>query len=206
MFILIVAIVFLIFLLRSKDTNIKKLTIQTGKHEQDSPISSVKFYLTAEAKLTELRFNQLYKEEDLNAQEFIEPDWLALRQGFLEIEKEFLLNEDRLDHFWTDVGDKFKALLKERHLVKRIKSLEIKETDSEEQVDMKELLKMQFDALEELAVAMDTEKTAEEIEVLNTKMLVAIRTHTELSHCVNMIGDENEFLGNQINELLKRPV
>jgi len=206
MFVLFVFVIFLVFLLRSKNTNIEKLIIKAGKHEEESPIASVKFYLTAEAKITELRFNQLYSKEDLEEQDFTEPDWLILRKHFLEIEKEFLLNEERVDSFWVDVGDRFKALLKRHHLVKRIKSVNINPNDSEDQVSLKNLLNLQFDALENISTDLANAKTEEEIDELKNKLSTAIRTHTELSHCVNMIGDENEFLRRQINELVKRPV
>lgn len=206
MFVLFVLVIFLFFLLRSKNTNIEKLIVKAGKHEEESPIASVKFYLTAEAKITELRFNQLYSKEDLEKQEFTEPDWLVLRQHFLEIEKEFLLNEERVDSFWVGVGDRLKALLKKHHLVKRIKSVNINPGDSEDQVSLKNLLNLQFDALENISTELAGEKTEEEITELKNKLLIAIRTHTELSHCVNMIGDENDFLHRQVNELTKRPV
>lgn len=206
MFVLFVGIIFLIFLLRKKNTNIKKLIVQAGQHEEESPLASVKFYLTAEAKLTQLRFNQLYKEDDVNGMELTEPDWLALRKGYLEIEKEFLLTEDRVDAFWLNAGKQLKSLLKSLHLVRRIKSVDVKPTDSEDQIDMKKLLKTQLNMLEELTTELTVVKTEDEMKELNTKMSVALRTHTELSHCVNMIGEENEFLSKQINELLKRPV
>lgn len=205
MFVLFIAIIFLIFLLRAKNTNIKKLIVQAEEKEDESPIASVNYYLTAEIKSTQLRFNKLYTKGDVNGVEFSEPDWLTLREGFLEIEKEFLSNEERVDAFWHAVGKKLRALLKSLQLVKRVKATDIKDTDSEDQIDMKKLLKMQFEALEEISKEMQATEV-EETKALNEKMQVAIRTHTELSHCVNMIGDENEFLSKQIQELLKRPV
>jgi len=192
---------FLFFLLRSKNKKIKALANTVSEFNDVSPLASVEYYLTAEIKLIEGRFALLYSEEDLLKEYFGEADWLSLRRGFLEIEKALLKN-DNLDNFWIAIGDNFKNILKINHLVKRIKVKEVNEDDEDDVKEMKILLKSQYDDFDNLYAEMEGAKSEAEVKQLKEKLSSIIRSHTELTHCVYILEDENLFLRNQINELL----
>ena len=197
---------FLLFLLRSKNNKLKALELELkevgGGTEDASPLASVEYYITAELKLAETRFNMLFKEEDLLEPEFGEADWIALRKNFLEIEKSFLVNSERVDSFWLLLGDKIKKLLKANHLVKRLNIKEAKEDDEDDVREMKNLLKSQYDDFDSLSLELEGEKTEEEVKELKAKLIKIIRSHTELSHCIHMLEGENSFLRDQIQSLV----
>lgn len=192
---------FLFFLLRLKNKKINALSSSVTEYSEASPLASVEYYLTAELKLIEGRFALLYSEEDLLKEELGEADWLALRKGFLEIEKELLKNNN-LAHFWTEIGDNFKDILKVNHLVKRIKVKEVTENDEDEVKEMKTLLKSQYDDFDNLYAEMEGAKSEEEVSQLREKLSGIIRNHTELTHCIYILEDENVFLRDHIKELL----
>lgn len=192
---------FLFFLLRLKNKKINALSSKVTEFSAASPLASVEYYLTAELKLTEGRFALLYSEEDLLKEDYGEADWLALRKGFLEIEKTLLKDND-LAHFWTNVGDNFKNILKDNHLVKRIKVKEVSEDDEDEVKEMKTLLKSQYDDFDNLFTEMEGAKSEEEVSQLREKLSGIIRSHTELTHCIYILEDENSFLRSQVKELL----
>ena len=205
---LVILIAFLFLLLRSKNKEIKSLMLASDsqkedeKEEVDSPLASVEYYLSAEIKLLESRFNLLFKEEDLLGEIFGEHDWIALRKGFLEIEKGLLINSGRVDTLWIDIGEKIKQLLDDCHLVKRIKLKEATDQDEDESKEMKQLLKSQYDEFDSLYLELEGEKNEEEVKKLKEKLTSIIRSHTELSHCVHMLDSENLFLRDQIKELI----
>lgn len=195
---------FLFYLLRQKNKKIKALRSTVKGAQEQSPLASVEFYLTAEIKLIEGRFELLFTEEDLLTEDFTEADWLKLRKDFLEIEKSLLTEQDQLHMLWADIGDKFKNTLNENNLVKRIQVKEINEEDDEEEVkEMKTLLKSQYDDFESLYEELNGEKNEEEVAQLKDKLKSIIRSHTELTHCIHILEDENGFLRNQIGELAK---
>ena len=190
----------LVFLLRSKNKQIKKSSKGEGNH---SSISSVEHYFTTEIKLTQNRFDLFYKDEDFQEGVLAEPDWLRLRKNFLEMEKEILSSTDREDAFWVELGKKLKKLLSISLLVKRIKVKDIDEDDEDEIKEMKALLKSQHDDFDDILLALEGEKGAEEIAKLKEKLNSIVRSHTELSQCIFILEDENKFLRDQISSLLK---
>lgn len=200
-FLLILA-VFLFYLLRSKNKKLNKLMLDSKNHGEVSSSSSVEHYLTAEIKLTSNRFDLFYQNEDRQHADFSEPDWLQLRRSFLETEKELLLHEERDDAFWVELGSKLKTILNDHHLVKRIKIKEINDDEEDEIKEMKSLLKSQYDDFDNLYAELEGDKSEAEIKELKEKLTAIIRSHTELSHCIHMLEDENVFLRDQIKELL----
>lgn len=202
--ILILLSAFLFYLLRLKNKKIKTLSgkikdVQTAT----SPLASVEFYLTAEIKLLEGRFDSLFTKEDLSGGEFTEADWLSLRKDFLEMEKMLLTEQDKLHMLWANIGDKVKTTLKNHHLVKRNHVKDINEDDEDDVKEMKTLLKSQYDDFESLYEELEGDKTKDEVANLKDKLRGIIRSHTELTHCIYVLEDENVFLRNQIKELAK---
>jgi hypothetical protein len=193
---------YLYFLLRLKNKKIKALSNTVSESDEVSPLASVEYYLTAEIKLIEGRFGLLFSDEDLLNEEFGEADWLTLRKGFLEIEKELLTEQNRLDALWEDTGDKVKSILKNNHLVKRMKVLEVNDDDVEVEKEMKTLLKSQYDDFDNLYAEMEGAKSEAEVSQLKEKLSSIIRSHTELTHCMYILEDENLFLRNQVKGLL----
>ena len=207
--ILVILIGFLFFLLRAKNKEIKALMLTPANENEGEAeasvdsFASVEYYLTAEIKLLETRFDLLFKDEDLLGEIFGEHDWIALRKGFLEIEKDLLINSGKVTTLWIDIGVKIKKLLDDCHLVKRIKLKEVNEDDGDSQKEMKQLLKSQYDDFDNLYLELEGEKTEEEVKVLKEKLTSIIRSHTELSHCVYMLENENVFLRDQVKELIQ---
>lgn len=191
----------LLFLLHKNKKKLTSLSRVLAEEKETSPLASVEFYLTAEIKLIEGRFALLYSEKDLCTENFSEPDWLLLRKGFLEIEKK-LLKHDRLETLWADVGKNVRNILNENHLVKRIKTKEVKEEDDDESREMKELLKAQYDDFDSMFLALEGAKSEEEVAGLKEKLSSIIRNHTELTHCIYTLENENLFLRDQIKGLV----
>lgn len=200
---LIILSVFLLFLLRIKNKQLKKLMPVAKDHVDASSDASTEHYLTAEIKLTQSRFDMFYKEDDLQESEFAEPDWLLLRKNYLDLEKTLLSSAEREDDFWVSIGDKLKSILSSCHLVKRIKLKEVQEDEEDEVKELKSLLKSQYDDFDDLYLKLEGEKSEAEVAELKQKMKDIIRSHTELSHCLYILEDENMFLRDQIQGLLK---
>ena len=118
------------------------------------------------------------------------------------MEKELLASKEREDPFWVGLGEKLKGILNQRHLVKRLKLKKIEDDDEEEVKEMKALLKSQYDTFDELYLELEGAKSAAEITELKEKLNTIIRSHTELSHCIYILEDENLFLRNQIKGLV----
>ena len=194
---------FLFFLLREKNKKINALVNDAKEHNEKSPLASVEYYLKAEIKLLEGRFDLLFKDNDLLKPTFGEADWLSLRKNFLEIEKELLTEENRLEVLWDDIGDKFKSTLKDHNLVKRHNVKEIQEDDEDDVKEMKKLLKSQYDEFDSLYLDLEGEKTESEVSELKERLSGIMRNHTELTHCIYILEDETIFLHNQIKELAK---
>ena len=205
---LIILAAFLFFLLRVKNKELKAMMLASSsseeeeKEEVDSPLASVEYYLTAEIKLLESRFDMLFKDDDLLSSVFGEHDWIALRKGFLEIEKDFVINPEKMNSLWVETGKKIKKLLDDSNLVKRIKLKEVNDDDEDDAKEMKLLLKSQYDDFDNLHMELEGEKSEEEIQVIKDKLNNIIRNHTELSHCIHMLESENVFLRDQIKELV----
>jgi len=195
--------IFLFFLLRTKNKQIKNLKHASNDEGEHSSASSVEHYLATEIKLTQNRFDLFYKEEDIQADTLSESDWLLLRKTFLDIEKEFLSSKEREDAFWVGFGDKIKKLLNDNHLVKRIKIKSANEDDEDEIKEMKKLLKSEYDDFDDLYLKLEGEKNAVEIAELKEKLNSIIRSHTELSQCIYILEDENKFLRDQIKGLVQ---
>jgi hypothetical protein len=201
-FLLMLSII-LMFLLRSKNKQIKKLKHTSQSHDDVSPTSSIEHYLATEIKLTQSRFDLFYKEEDIHDGILSEADWLLLRKEFLDMEKGNASSTQREDPFWVELGDKLKKILSECHLVKRLKLKEVEEDDDDEVKEMKTLLKSQYDTFDDLLMKMEGAKSEKEIAELKQKLSAIIRSHTELSQCIYVLEDENKFLRDQISSLLK---
>ena len=198
----IILAAYLYFLLRFKNKKIKALSNTVSEYKEISSLASVEYYITAEIKLIEGRFGLLFSDEDLLNEEFGEADWLTLRKSFLEIEKELLTEQNRLDALWADTGDKIKSILKNNHLVKRIKVKEVNGDDEDDVKEMKVLLKSQYDDFDNLYAEMEGAKSEAEVSQLKEKLSSIIRSHTELTHCMYILEDENLFLRDQIKGLL----
>jgi len=199
---LVMLAVFLLFLLRSKNKKIRALMLASNSHNEVSPSASLEHYMTTEIKLTTARFDLFYKDDDLQSEVFAEPDWLILRKNFLEIEKELLVSDEREDAFWLEIGKKLKKLLSNTNLVKRIKTKEVQDDDEDELKEMKLLLKSQYDEFDNLYLELEGDKSEAEVKELKEKLTSIIRSHTELSHCIYILEDENLFLRDQIKEIL----
>jgi hypothetical protein len=200
---LVILSAFLMFLLRAKNKELKKLKLASGKNDDISAESSVEHYLTTEIKLTQSRFDLFYKEEDIQDGILSEADWLLLRKSYLDIEKDNLSSTEREDPFWVGLGEKLKKILNECHLVKRLKLKEVEEDDDDEIKEMKTLLKSQYDTFDDLYLKLEGAKNETEIAELKEKLNTIIRSHTELSQCIYVLEDENKFLREQISSLLK---
>jgi len=196
-------VVFLLYLIHVKNKKFAKLNNEVRNRTEVSPTASVEHYLTAEIKLTQGRFDSLYTEKDLSALLLEEPDLLFLRQNILEIEKNFLSAAEREEDFWLELNKKFKEVLKKANLVKRIKIKEVTPDEAgDEREDMTLLLKSQHNFFEELQNDLTGEKNEAEVKQLSEKLTAVARSHTELSHCIYVLEDENTFLRNQIQSLL----
>jgi len=196
-----ILVAILLFLLKAKNKElhvIKNIPVTKSEH---SAISSVEYYFNAEVKLIESRLNLLFAEEDLK-EEAGEADWLRLRKGLLEIEKELLITDNNIENYWVDVAEKFRKILSDCHLVKRIFVKEISDDDQGEQREMKQLLKSQYDDFDSLILELEGAKSEVEVAKLKEKLTGIIRSHTELSHCIHMLEEENIFLRDQIKGLL----
>ena len=191
----------LLFVLRSKNKKIKALLNNKGG-EEGSDSGSIELYLTAESKLTKGRFDLFYQNDDLISEVFTEPDWLILRKNYLEMEKELLASTEREDGFWLELGHKFKKIMSDSLLVKRLKVKNLEDGDEDEIKELKTLLKSQHDEFDELALELEGDKSAAEVAALKEKLTSIVRSHTELSHCLYMLEDENMFLRDQIKSLL----
>lgn len=199
---LVMLAVFVLFLLRAKNKKIRALMLASNSHNEVSPSASLEHYMNTEIKLTKGRFDLFYKDEDLQSEVFAEPDWLILRKNFLEIEKELLVSDEREDAFWLEIGEKLKKLLKNTNLVKRIKTKEVQDDEDDELREMKQLLKSQYDEFDNLYLELEGDKSEAEVKELKEKLTSIIRSHTELSHCIYILEDENLFLRDQIKGLL----
>lgn len=201
--ILAVLVVFLFYLIHVKNKQFKQLKNELQTRTEVSPTASTEHYLTAEIKLTLGRFDSLYSEKDLSSLSLAEPDWLFLRQNILEIEKDLLSATEREEDFWLGMGKKYTGILKKANLVKRIKVKEVAPDEAgDEREDMTLLLQSQHSVFEELQNDLVGEKNEAEIIKLSDKLKAVARSHTELSHCIYVLEDENTFLRNQIQGLL----
>lgn len=200
---LVILSAFLLFLLRAKNKELRKLKHSSTEHDDVSPSSSIEHYLATEIKLTQSRFDLFYKEEDIHEGILSEADWLLLRKSFLDLEKEALSSTEREDPFWVELGEKLKKILSQCHLVKRLKLKEVNEDDEDEIKEMKTLLKSQYDDFDDLYLKLEGAKNEAEIAELKEKLNSIIRSHTELSQCIYVLEDENMFLRDQIKGLLQ---
>ena len=67
---------------------------------------------------------------------------------------------------------------------------------------MKELLKAQYDDFDSMFLALEGAKNEEEVAGLKVKLTNIIRNHTELTHCIYTLENENLFLRDQIKGLV----
>lgn len=196
------SVIFFFLWFRAKN----KLRNQASKitaMEQTSPVSSLQHYLSTEIKLTKGRFDLLFKDADRQHVDIIEPDWLLLRNKYLELELSFLGSQDRNDPFWTSLGKSLRQILNDCYMVKRLK-LKTAEADANEEIhDLKSIINSQNEELESLLAGLENEESKIELKNVKQKLDVLSRSHKELSHCIAILEDENFFLRNQISGLLK---
>ncbi|MGD9384917.1 MAG: hypothetical protein PVF28_00095 [Thioalkalispiraceae bacterium] len=203
--IITLAILLIIFFLlwRNSRKQLIKCISDSNKRQKASPTASIENYLTTESKLTEGRFDLLYQDSDRQHTEIIEPDCLLLRKKYLELEKELLGNTEREDNFWANLSANLRRIIQDCYLVKRLKLKEIKEDAEEEINELKTIMEEQTEEFESLLAGLDSDSNVIEIAAVKDKLSTLSRSHKELSHCIAVLEDENQFLRNQIRGLLE---
>jgi len=184
--IILLAFSTLLFLLLWRNSR-KKLgqTLNTDNNQEEtSAAASIEHYLTTEIKLTEGRFDLLFKEEDHHNPDIVEPDWLVLRKKYLELEKEALATTDREDPFWASLGKDLRRMLEDCRLVKRLK-LKASKQDAEAEIqELKSLMEAQNEEFENLLAGFESDENEPKQEALKEKLSTLSRSHKELSHCI----------------------
>ncbi|MGD8784355.1 MAG: hypothetical protein PVG75_07945, partial [Thioalkalispiraceae bacterium] len=143
------------------------------------------------------------QDSDRQHTEIIEPDCLLLRKKYLELEKELLGNTEREDNFWANLSANLRRIIQDCYLVKRLKLKEIKEDAEEEINELKTIMEEQTEEFESLLAGLDSDSNVIEIAAVKDKLSTLSRSHKELSHCIAVLEDENQFLRNQIRGLLE---
>ena len=192
----------LFFYIRKLSARLKSAVEKKPAEESDNT-STVEHYLATEIKLTKGRKDALYSEDQEPVPQLTEPDWLALRECYLEFEKELFFDKEREDAFWVRLGDGLKKLLVDSSLVKRSSISEAKDEDDEDTHEMKKLMRSQTDELESFLRVIEDDDSAISSEELVEKLRHVANSHRELSHCMFVLEDENNFLREQITALLK---
>lgn len=185
--------VIFLFLWRNSRKKLSQYKISVEDQEEVPPTVSIEHYLTTEIKLTEGRFDLLFKDEDREHTDIVEPDCLVLRKKYLELEKEILETTDREDPFWASLGKNLRRMLEDCHLVKRLKLKATKEGAEEEIQQLQSIMEAQNEELDSLLAGLNSEDDELELEALKEK----------LSHCISVLEDENGFLRKQIKGLLE---
>jgi len=192
----------LYFLWRNSVKKLKASLATAATQTETSPSASVEHYLATEIKLTESRFDLLYKNADHENVEVVEADLLTLRTHYLNLEKELLDTMEREDVFWTNLAKKLRRTLHDCHLVKRLKLKAASEDAEEEIKELRAVMEAQQGELENLLSGLENEDSELEQETLKEKLTTLSQSHKELSHCIAILEDENQFLRNQIKGLL----
>ncbi len=200
---LIFSSLILYFLWRNSQNKLKTCLATTDNNNEQSASASVEHYLATEIKLTDGRFDLLYQDKDHEDLEIVEPDWLSLRSRYLELEKEFLDSAEREDAFWANLGKKLRRILQDCHLVKRLKLKAANEDAEEEIKELRAVMEAQQGELDHLLSGFESDDTELEQDVLKEKITTLSNSHKELSHCIAILEDENQFLRKQIKGLLE---
>ena len=180
--ILTLSSLFLFFLFRSIQKRLNVCMTASSHVNTGSSFTDVEHYLTAG---------------------FCEPDWLFLRKNYLELEKGFLASKEREDFFWINLGNTMKVMAENAYLAKRMKIDKPDESEEEETKELKNMMIEQNNVFEELLAEIESDNCEIKIAPLKEKLIKLSRSHTELSHCIFVLEDENIFLREQIRGLLK---
>jgi len=164
-------------------------------------------YLLTEEKLTRSRHAVVTSATNLDDHDVAVGAALALRADYLQMEHELNALEERDDAFWQSFDERMRALLDTHTLQKTVtvpllpKGSEAKNKDAEQ---LKELVGAQVDTIKNLRWRL-TEAIGDDLKRQELEKHIDHIEHTnkEMASCVSILEDENEFLRNQISELLK---
>ncbi len=189
----------------------KVKTATEGAHASAEKNPDAGQYLLTEEKLTRNRHAVITSATNLDDHEVAVGAALALRADFLQMEYELNALEERDDAFWRSFDNRMRALLdthtppKTEPALEAVpllpKSSEAKNADAEQ---LKELVGAQVDTIKNLRWRL-TEAISEDLKRQELEQHLDHIEHTnkEMASCVSILENENEFLRNQIVELLK---
>ncbi len=172
-----------------------------------TPEPDLQHYLTTEIKLTRSRIDSLFADKDKVEFEMVEPDWLKLRESYLQLELELLADKTREDGFWKIYSDRIRRLLTACRLVKRLDLADIGAKPAEDEAKKDEgeistILQEQAIELENLVNELNSAESEFDKETLQQRLDIVARKYREVYHCAFTVEDENKFLQDQIQALL----
>jgi len=164
-------------------------------------------YLLTEEKLTRSRHAVITSATNLDDHDVATGAALALRADYLQMEYGLNELEERDEAFWQSFDERMRALLDTHTRQKTVtlpllaKGSEAKNKDAEQ---LKELVGAQVDTIKNLRWRL-TEAIGDDLKRQELEGHIDHIEHTnkEMAGCVSILEDENEFLRNQISELLK---
>lgn len=169
-------------------------------------------YLLTEEKLTRNRHAAITSATNLDDHVAAAGAALALRADYLQMEHDLNALEARDDAFWLSFDERLRALLDRHALQKAITLLEAapllpksREAKNEDAEQLKELVGAQVDTIKNLRWRL-TEAIGDDLKRQEFEAQIDHIEHTnkEMTGCVSILENENEFLRNQIAELLKQ--
>ena len=168
-------------------------------------------YLLTEGKLTRSRHAVITSAANLDYHNLAVGAALALRADFLQLEYELNALEERDDAFWQSFDERMRALLNTHVPPKTETALEAvtllpktSKAKNEDAEQLKELVGAQVDTIKNLRWRL-TEAIGDDLkrQELEEHLDHIERTNKEMASCVSILENENEFLREQIVELLK---
>ncbi|MBI3773944.1 MAG: hypothetical protein HY273_00030 [Gammaproteobacteria bacterium] len=169
-------------------------------------------YLLTEEKLTRSRHAIVTSATNLDDHAVAAGAALALRADYLQMEHELNALEERDDAFWQSFDARMRALLDVHAPQKTVTALEAvpllpksSEAKNEDAEQLKELVGAQVDTIKNLRWRL-TEAIGDDLKRQELEKHIDHIEHTnkEMASCVSILEGENEFLRNQIAELLKQ--
>lgn len=175
---------------------------------EDNTQADLQHYINTEIKLTQGRLETLFSSRDQMEVELTEPDWLELRTQYLELEKELSTDKTREDVFWKNYGDEIRRVLTACRLVKRLRLKEISgktgaAEELEEEVEFNNILRQQADEMGKLVGKLGNTEEPPDFSQLKSELESVARRFREIYHCAFTMEDDNKFLRDQIQALLK---
>ena len=159
-------------------------------------------YLHMEAKLSEDRYKKIGAQdaEELAVSDNIGREILRLRADILSIEHEFSEDlDERSEVFWKNTVNKFTQLLEKHDLYGALKA----PFSNDDDFGIIEMMDDQSQNITQLRDYINTvvkdEKLAKNIELV---IDIVEGRQNELTGCLNVLEDQNNFLRDQIQELL----